>query len=32
MTETIITPYHKLWSVDFKEIWWYRDLIERSEY
>lgn len=28
MTETIITPYHKLWSVDFKEIWRYRDLIE----
>lgn len=24
---TIITPYHKLWSVDFKEIWRYRDLI-----
>lgn len=28
MTETIITPHHKLWSVDFKEIWRYRDLIE----
>lgn len=26
--ETIITPYQKLWSVDFKEIWRYRDLIE----
>lgn len=25
---TIITPRHKLWSVDFKEIWRYRDLIE----
>lgn len=25
---TIITPHHKLWSVDFKEIWRYRDLIE----
>lgn len=24
---TIITPHHKLWSVDFKEIWKYRDLI-----
>ena len=24
----IITPHHKLWSVDFKEIWRYRDLIE----
>lgn len=23
----IITPHHKLWSVDFKEIWHYRDLI-----
>lgn len=23
----IITPHHKLWSVDFKEIWRYRDLI-----
>lgn len=28
MTETIITPYHKLWSVDFRELWRYRDLIE----
>ena len=28
MQETIITPHHKLWSVDFKEIWRYRDLIE----
>ena len=28
MTETIITPHHKLWSVDFREIWRYRDLIE----
>ena len=27
-TTTIITPHHKLWSVDFKEIWRYRDLIE----
>jgi lipopolysaccharide transport system permease protein len=25
---TIISPYHKLWSVDFREIWRYRDLIE----
>lgn len=25
---TLITPHHKLWSVDFKEIWRYRDLIE----
>lgn len=25
---TVITPYHKLWDVDFKEIWRYRDLIE----
>lgn len=25
---TVITPHHKLWSVDFKEIWRYRDLIE----
>ena len=25
---TIITPHHKLWSVDFREIWRYRDLIE----
>jgi lipopolysaccharide transport system permease protein len=25
---TIITPRHKLWSVDFREIWRYRDLIE----
>lgn len=24
----IITPHHNLWSVDFKEIWRYRDLIE----
>lgn len=24
----IISPHHKLWSVDFKEIWRYRDLIE----
>ena len=24
----IITPHHKLWSIDFKEIWIYRDLIE----
>lgn len=24
----VITPHHKLWSVDFKEIWHYRDLIE----
>ena len=23
----IITPHHKLWHVDFKEIWRYRDLI-----
>lgn len=23
----VITPYQKLWSVDFKEIWRYRDLI-----
>lgn len=23
----IIRPHHKLWSVDFKEIWRYRDLI-----
>ena len=28
MIETIITPHHKLWSVDFREIWRYRDLIE----
>ena len=28
MQETLITPHHKLWSVDFKEIWRYRDLIE----
>ena len=28
MQETIITPHHKLWSVDFKELWRYRDLIE----
>ena len=26
--ETIITPHHKLWSVDLREIWRYRDLIE----
>lgn len=25
---TRITPHHKLWSVDFREIWRYRDLIE----
>ncbi len=24
----VITPHHKLWSIDFKEIWRYRDLIE----
>ena len=24
----VITPHQKLWSVDFKEIWRYRDLIE----
>lgn len=24
---TVIKPHHKLWSVDFKEIWSYRDLI-----
>jgi len=24
----VITPHHKLWSVDFREIWRYRDLIE----
>ena len=24
----VITPHNKLWSVDFKEIWRYRDLIE----
>ena len=24
----IITPHHKLWGLDFKEIWRYRDLIE----
>ena len=23
-----ITPHHKLWSVDFRELWRYRDLIE----
>ena len=28
MTTIIITPHHKLWSVDFREIWHYRDLIE----
>lgn len=26
--KTIITPYHRLWHVDFAEIWRYRDLIE----
>lgn len=26
--ELIITPHHKLWSVDFRELWRYRDLIE----
>ncbi|MBP5771641.1 MAG: ABC transporter permease [Bacteroidaceae bacterium] len=26
--ELIITPYHKLWNVDFRELWRYRDLIE----
>ena len=25
---TLITPHHKLWNVDFREIWRYRDLIE----
>lgn len=25
---SVITPHHKLWHVDFKEIWRYRDLIE----
>ena len=24
----VITPHQKLWSIDFKEIWRYRDLIE----
>lgn len=24
----VITPHHKLWSIDFKEIWRYRDLIQ----
>ena len=24
----VIGPHHKLWSVDFKEIWRYRDLIQ----
>ena len=24
----VITPHHRLWNVDFKEIWRYRDLIE----
>ena len=24
----VITPRHKLWSVDFREIWRYRDLIQ----
>lgn len=31
MTEkvtTVITPHHRLWHVDLKEIWRYRDLIE----
>ena len=27
-TITIITPHHRLWHVDLKEIWRYRDLIE----
>ena len=26
--KTVITPYHRLWHVDFAEIWRYRDLIE----
>ena len=26
--KTVITPYHRLWHVDFAEIWHYRDLIE----
>ena len=26
--ELIITPHHKIWSVDFRELWRYRDLIE----
>ena len=25
---TVISPHNKLWSVDFREIWRYRDLIE----
>lgn len=25
---TIITPQHRLWDVDFREIWRYRDLID----
>ena len=25
---TIITPHHRLWHIDFAEIWRYRDLIE----
>lgn len=25
---TLITPHHRLWQVDLKEIWRYRDLIE----
>lgn len=25
---TVISPYQKLWNVDFKEIWRYRDLIQ----
>ena len=25
---TLITPHHRLWHVDLKEIWRYRDLIE----
>lgn len=28
MNRMIITPHQKLWSVDFREIWRYRDLIE----
>ena len=28
MSYTIISPHNKLWSVDFREIWRYRDLIE----
>ena len=26
--KTIITPYHRLWHVDFAEVWCYRDLID----